>query len=700
MNCKNCKGQLTKKQKAFCSIKCKSEFQANQPKETFDETKQYECLIDGKLFNIAAKRAGALKKYSKNVLNKEFDENDWKIIEKNKVEIQKWNCPHCNWSCKCNGQDLSGWIGKHLLDKHQIDKEQHIKDYPAGKTLWKMHWIRSERINKINESEENRIQCLECGEYMISITTSHLKKHGMTKQQYRNKHNIQILSSDSFRNEMSKLYYQNDNLLNSNSWRSKYEDELCNLLKSFNIEYIPNHKKFGFDLDIYCPNNNIAIEFNGLYYHSVNGGSPKGKNYHLNKTKNCEKIGIHLIHIFEDEWNNKNEIVISRLKNLFKKNENIVYARNCIIQELDYQTASKFIEINHIQGSLTTSRINLGLFFNDDLISVMTFGLPRKSTGKTIKDQNEFELQRFCNKLNYSVIGGASKLLKHFEKTYNVSKIFSFADRRWTSAIKKSLYDELGFVKTSFGEPNYWYLIEPMKRTSRYSYTKNEILRKFPDVDPNLSEWDIMLELGFDWIWDCGSMRYEKVYDDSVLIHAIEQKITISRHKGVQKRKRVRKKTTRNLCDVRCEICETEHSIVGIASHFKSEHDLTPDQYVELGHPEYRPLQLKQMQMIKDANGKFKCEICKLEHGSEKALTNHIKNDHNLNKIQYIIQEFCNGIEPRCKCGCGKKTKIKTFQPYIQDFVSGHGSKGENNPMFGRKHSKESKIKMSKPKSK
>jgi G:T-mismatch repair DNA endonuclease (very short patch repair protein) len=60
------------------------------------------------------------------------------------------------------------------------------------------------------------------------------------------------------------------------------------ILSLYNKEIIRNDRTVlnGKELDIYLPDYNLAIEFNGLYWHSEDY---VGKNYHLNKTIECEK---------------------------------------------------------------------------------------------------------------------------------------------------------------------------------------------------------------------------------------------------------------------------------------------------------------------------------------------------------------------------------------------------------------------------
>ena len=173
------------------------------------------------------------------------------------------------------------------------------------------------------------------------------------------------------------------------------------------------------------PHKKLAIEFDGLYWHSEETG--KNKNYHLNKTELCEKQEIQLIHIFENEWLTKQDIVKSRLKNLLGIYDKIVYSRKCEIKEVDSKISKKFQDEYHIQGSVN-SKISLGLYYQNKLISLMTFGKCR------FDKKHEWELLRFCNKLGYHIPGSASKLLKYFEKTYKPISLVSYADRRWSHA--------------------------------------------------------------------------------------------------------------------------------------------------------------------------------------------------------------------------------------------------------------------------
>jgi hypothetical protein len=282
----------------------------------------------------------------------------------------------------------------------------------------------------------------------------------------------------------------------------KSEGEVKDFLKSLNLNIIENSKTIisPLELDIYIPSHNIAIEFDGLYWHSE---LYKPSNYHLNKTELCEKQDIQLIHLFEDEWNYKQDIVKSRIKNILGLTENKIFARKCIIKEVNKNDKAKFLDNNHIQGTVASS-INIGLYYNDELVSLMTFGKGRIALGG---ESNQYELIRFCNKLNTNVIGGADKLLKYFIKTYKPKEIISYADRRWSLG---NLYDKLKFDKTNLSAPNYWYIINN-KRKHRFAFRKSILVNNGYDI--NKTEHQIMLERKIFRIYDCGTIVYKKTLD-------------------------------------------------------------------------------------------------------------------------------------------------------------------------------------------
>jgi hypothetical protein len=254
----------------------------------------------------------------------------------------------------------------------------------------------------------------------------------------------------------------------------------------------------GKELDIYLPDLNLAFEFNGLYWHNE---LHKDNNYHLNKTEICLEKGIQLFHIWEDDWIYKQDIIKSMILNKLGKIQNKIFARKTIIKEItDNKLVKSFLDKNHIQGIINSS-IKIGLFYNDELVSLMTFGKKRKFMNSGSKD-GEFELLRFCNKLNTNVIGGASKLFSYFTKNYNFTEITTYADR---SHSQGNLYETLGFNFISKTQPNYYYIIDN-NRYFRFGFRKDVLVKE--GYDSSKTEHEIMIERGINRIYDSGSLKY------------------------------------------------------------------------------------------------------------------------------------------------------------------------------------------------
>lgn len=255
----------------------------------------------------------------------------------------------------------------------------------------------------------------------------------------------------------------------------------------------------GKELDFYIPSKKIAIELNGLYWHSEIGGGIK-KQYHLYKTKSCIFHGIRLIHILETEWLHQSNIVKSILKNILGSTDTKVYARECDIKEITIQEKDKFLNSNHLQKT-DKSTIKLGLIYKSELVSVMTF---RKSS--RFDKSVQWELMRYCNKVNTSVIGGASKLFGYFMNLYKPKSIISYSDRRYFDG---KIYQLLGFSFVNFTPPSYYYIVNKYKSIlNRMTFQKHKLKNILPIFDESLSEWENMKNNEFDRIWDCGHSKW------------------------------------------------------------------------------------------------------------------------------------------------------------------------------------------------
>jgi predicted CopG family antitoxin len=279
---------------------------------------------------------------------------------------------------------------------------------------------------------------------------------------------------------------------------SSNENEISKWLSSLDLSIENGNRKILHnkqELDIYLPNHNLAIEFNGLYWHS---DLFKNKYYHLTKTNLCKEVGIKLLHIFEDDWENKKDIVKSIILNSIGLINNKIYARKCELKFVNSTDSRKFLDENHIQG-YSRCKYRVGLFHNSELVSLMTFGY------RKINNKKEFELIRFCNKINYNIIGSASKLFKYFieNNTEIFDRIVSYAD---ISLFDGKIYKILGFEQIHLTKPNYFWVVGN-KKYHRFKFNKKKLIKD--GFDPNKTEYEIMKDRGYYKIWSCGQIRFE-----------------------------------------------------------------------------------------------------------------------------------------------------------------------------------------------
>jgi hypothetical protein len=284
-----------------------------------------------------------------------------------------------------------------------------------------------------------------------------------------------------------------------NENRSLKEEILFNFIsKIYDGEIIRGYRD-GLEIDIYLPALKLGFEINGLYWHSE---KYKDRNYHINKTNFFRERGIRIIHLWEDDLINKMDIIESQVKNWMGLNQNKIWARKCEIKEIfDTSILNLFLKQNHIQGYVRSS-LKIGLFYKGELVSLMTFD---HSEGRKTMLNDEWNLSRFCNKINTNVVGSASKLLTYFIKNFSPKKIISFADKDWSLG---EIYLKLGFDKISESKPNYKYVIN-RNRVNKQRFKKSNLVKNGYDISK--SESEIMSELGNYRVWDCGQIKFEKL---------------------------------------------------------------------------------------------------------------------------------------------------------------------------------------------
>lgn len=224
----------------------------------------------------------------------------------------------------------------------------------------------------------------------------------------------------------------------------------------------------------------------------------KSKTYLSNLISSAESEEYSCFVIFEHEILTKLDIVMSRILNKLQKTPNKIYARNCKIVSVDTKTKTKFFNENHMQGTCISSH-NYALVYSDEIVAMMSFNGSRMGIG--VKDEG-YELTRYSNKLFHVVVGGASKLFKHFLEECNPEKIISYSDNRWGNG---NMYINLGMQYRRSTNKNYWYLKDGNIK-HRFGFAKHALSKRFSDkYDPSKTEYANMISFGYDRIWDCGS---------------------------------------------------------------------------------------------------------------------------------------------------------------------------------------------------
>jgi hypothetical protein len=412
---------------------------------------------------------------------------------------------YCSESChkkapKIDSEALGRLSSYEWLYNERIELQKSIEDIAFSlnvSTQPVVTWLEHHKLNDLVDArrrnnqantilkskdklEELYTQGLTCQEIAESVSTTK-----STVSRWFSIHGIEARPSNSYERTINKV--------------SKEEQSLVYYIKSVYSGVVQTSVRSilnGKELDIYIPEFNLAIEYNGLYSHYYKPWEEKeslikGPAYHLNKTVLCEQQGIQLLQFYSDEWNNKQSIVKSFIANKLKLNTTI-YARKCNIVEVGASTKNNFLRDNHLQGE-DKSRIKLGLVYDNELVSIMTFNKSRFSKNY------EWELTRFCTKLNHNVVGGFSKLLNYFISHYPGS-IVSYADRRYSMG---DLYLKNNFELVSTNKPSYYYVNKNcVQRFNRMKFQKKFI----GAID--CTEYEKARELGYNKIYDCGTLTF------------------------------------------------------------------------------------------------------------------------------------------------------------------------------------------------
>ena len=485
----------------------------------FDKNTTYVAVskIDGTTFKDYLNKGGTLTHYIQTVLSievpslfkrkKYFHEHGCQWYEQwfdiIAVEAKKTKkCPYCSWETT-DVENKSGAFLVYLQTEHNISPKQYAHDFPSD-TEFNRVYKRKESKKNLLKDEKNVVTCPICGEKMERLSFSHFKyRHNCSFDEVKKMFpNIKYVS-DTEKAKMDENRKKANLTVAKKRFISKPEMALCEYIKGLGLSIETNRQLLiGKEIDILIPSAKIGIEFDGLRWHSEWFGK-KDHMYHLNKTIKCNEKGYGLIHVFEDEYENHKELVENKIKHILKveNNEIKIGARKCTVKEINKSVSNDFLEKYHIQGKAAAS-IYYGAYYNDELIGVMTFK-------KESKD-GYWELSRYATDYHYICQGLGSKMFKHFIRENNPTEVKSFADRRWTVNADNNLYTKLGFKLENTLRPDYRYYNEEVDRFQRFHKFgfRKQILNKKYGLPLTMTETQMVQELGYDRIWDCGLFKY------------------------------------------------------------------------------------------------------------------------------------------------------------------------------------------------
>ncbi len=277
------------------------------------------------------------------------------------------------------------------------------------------------------------------------------------------------------------------------NWSIK-EKQLSKYISSiYSGEIVENDRSIlkGKELDILVPGRNLAVEFNGTYWHS---SAFKSRNYHLEKTKACTERGIRLIHVFEWEWDRSQDIVQDILAGALGCYGRTVYARSCDVREVSADEYEAFLSAYHLQGAVKSS-LRLGLHLDGELLMCCGWGRSRFNSKET-------ELHRMCAKAGTRVVGGFSKLIAHS----GLNRFVSYVD---VAHFTGQGYEAAGFRQIGTTPPGYRW-IRNGSVLSRQQAQKSRLPRLLgEDFDPDLTEVQNMENSGWCREFDCGNLKME-----------------------------------------------------------------------------------------------------------------------------------------------------------------------------------------------
>jgi hypothetical protein len=251
-----------------------------------------------------------------------------------------------------------------------------------------------------------------------------------------------------------------------------------------------NRTLIGTELDLIVPEKKLAIELDGLYWHSERGGMNKMR--HKAKYDLCNNVGYTLLRFTDYETTNKLPIVQSMIRAKLGR-ANRLYARECELGIVDSQTARKFFESCHLQGHASATEY-IGLYSVGTLVMCISFAKSR------FDKKYDWEIVRMASTIGTTIVGGASKILTEFLNTHSGS-VMTYSDNRTGNGAG---YAKLGFTMIRETDPGYFYT-KGANVYSRYQFQKSNIRKMCLNYNESKTEYENAVANGYGRYWDCGN---------------------------------------------------------------------------------------------------------------------------------------------------------------------------------------------------
>ena len=302
---------------------------------------------------------------------------------------------------------FSSEIGKKTIRENLIKKygedspakcesiKNKIKNTVISNTIKKysdMLSTHNEKLFKYNVNGHTKILCEDCNT-ISDLSNSYLLKRLNNKEKCCKKCNP------------------------INFFKSKGETELKNFISTI-CEINENDRSLGFEIDILVPSRKIAFEFNGTYWHS---DIYKNKNFHLEKTNKCKENGITLYHVWQDDWENRNHIVKSNIRKIFKIYNDEILVQNTECKNITIEQANDFFDHNDIDGKMNKGK-TFGLFYKNILVCAACVCMD--------ESRGELQMSRFTLATDIHMEGSMDKILEHVSDIHE-DKIFMYCDKSW-----------------------------------------------------------------------------------------------------------------------------------------------------------------------------------------------------------------------------------------------------------------------------